>query len=92
MNIKIRQETIDKMVERFSPEELAKEMLKYTYLYKKENSEAEWLDELVTIWRDDCHDMSHEELNSRLNAIYKDHQDRVTDLMDIYRDRNNEGK
>jgi hypothetical protein len=82
--MKIRQELIDNIVSLdLTREELAKQLLTARYTGLKHKAEAEWLDQLADMLRDG-------EGNEEQKRIYKEYQDRITDLMDIYRDRDNE--
>ena len=76
--MKIKQELIDNIVSLdLTREELAKQLLTARYTALKHKAEAEWLDQLADMLRDG-------DTGSQAR-IYKEYQDRITDLMDIYR-------
>ena len=79
--MKIKQELIDNIVSLdLTREELAKQLLMARYTGLKHKAEAEWLDRLADLLRD-------REGVVKQKRIYDKYQDRLTDLMDIYRDR-----
>ena len=82
--MKIKQELIDNIVSLdLTREELAKQLLMARYTGLKHKAEAEWLDQLADLLRD-------REGVVKQKRIYDEYQDRLTDLMDIYRDRSKE--
>jgi hypothetical protein len=82
--MKIRQELIDNIVSLdLTREELAKQLLTARYTGLKHKAEAEWLDKLADMLRDDEPTVNHK-------RIYDKYQNRLTDLMDTYRDRSKE--
>jgi ribosome assembly protein YihI (activator of Der GTPase) len=82
--MKIRQNLIDNIVSLdLTREQLAKQLLTARYTSLKHKAEAEWLDQLADLLRDG-------EGVVKQKRIYDEYQDRITDLMDIYRDRDNE--
>lgn len=82
--MKIRQELIDNIVSLdLTREELAKQLLTTRYTGLKHQAEAEWLDKLADMLRD-----GEPIVNQK--RIYDQYQDRLTDLMDTYRDRSKE--
>ena len=79
--MKIKQELIDNIVSLdLTREELAKQLLMARYTGLKHKAEAEWLDQLADLLRD-------REGVVKQKRIYDEYQDRLTYLMDIYRDR-----
>jgi DNA-binding SARP family transcriptional activator len=82
--MKIRQELIDKLASSdYTREELVRQLLEARYYSGKYKAEANWLDQLADMLRD-------EEGNEGQDRIYKEYQDDITDNMDKYRDRTNE--
>ena len=82
--MKIKQELIDNIVSLdLTREQLAKQLLTARYTALKHKAEAEWLDQLADLLRDG-------EGVVKQKRIYDEYQDRITDLMDTYRDRDNE--
>ena len=82
--MKIKQELIDNIVSLdLTREELAKQLLMARYTGLKHKAEAEWLDRLADMLRDN-------EPTVNQKRIYDKYQNRITDLMDIYRDRSKE--
>jgi hypothetical protein len=82
--MKIRQNLIDNIVSLdLTREQLAKQLLTARYTALKHKAEAEWLDQLADLLRDG-------EGAVKQKRIYDEYQDRITDLMDTYRDRDNE--
>ena len=82
--MKIRQELIDNIVSLdLTREELAKQLLTARYKGLKYKAEAHWLDQLADMLRDGEPIVNHK-------RIYDKYQNTITDLMDTYRDRNNE--
>jgi len=82
--MKIRQNLIDNIVSLdLTREELAKQLLTARYQGLKYKAEAEWLDKLADMLRDGEPIVNHK-------RIYDKYQDKITDLMDTYRDRSNE--
>ena len=82
--MKIKQELIDNIVSLdLTREELAKQLLTARYTGLKHQAEAEWLDKLADMLRD-----GEPIVNQK--RIYDQYQDRLTDLMDTYRDRSKE--
>jgi len=81
--MKIRQNLIDNIVSLdLTREQLAKQLLTARYTALKHKAEADWLDQLANLLRDgDTEGQA---------KIYDEYQDRITDLMDTYRDRDNE--
>lgn len=80
--MKIRQDLIDNIVSLdLTREQLAKQLLTARYTALKHKAEAEWLGELANLFAGDTESQA---------KIYDEYQDRITDLMDTYRDRNNE--
>ena len=84
--MKIRQNLIDNIVSLdLTREQLARQLLTARYTSLTHKAEAEWLDQLASLLRDGYAGQSEES-----RRIYKEYQDRLTDLMDTYRDRDNE--
>ena len=82
--MKIRQNLIDNIVSLdLTREQLAKQLLTARYTALKHKAEAEWLDKLADMLRDD-------EPTVNQKRIYDKYQNRLTDLMDTYRDRDNQ--
>jgi len=82
--MKIKQELIDQIVSlKLTQEELAKQLLTARYTGLKYKAEAEWLDKLADMLRDGEPSVNHK-------RIYDKYQDKITDLMDTYRDRSKE--
>jgi hypothetical protein len=82
--MKIRQNLIDNIVSLdLTREQLARQLLTLRYDLFKCKAEVEWLDKLADMLRD-----GDPIVNQK--RIYDKYQDRLTDLMDTYRDRNNE--
>jgi len=82
--MKIKQELIDQIVSlKLTQEELAKQLLTARYTGLKYKAEAEWLDKLADMLRDGEPSVNHK-------RIYDKYQDKITDLMDVYRDRSKE--
>jgi len=82
--MKIRQNLIDNIVSlNLTREQLAKQLLTARYKGLKYKAEAEWLDKLADMLRDGEPSVNHK-------RIYDKYQNRLTDLMDTYRDRKNE--
>lgn len=82
--MKIKQELIDNLVDsNWTREKLAEEILIARYYSKKHQAEAEWLDQLADMLRDDEPIVNHK-------RIYDKYQNKITDLMDTYRDRRKE--
>ena len=82
--MKIRQNLIDNIVSLdLTREQLAEQLLTARYTSLKHKAEAEWLDQLADLLRDD-------EGVVKQKRIYDEYQDRITYLMDTYRDRDNE--
>ena len=82
--MKIKQNLIDNIVSLdLTREQLAKQLLTARYTSLKHKAEAEWLDQLADLLRDD-------EGVVKQKRIYDEYQDRITYLMDTYRDRDNE--
>ena len=82
--MKIRQNLIDNIVSLdLTREQLAKQLLTARYMSLKHAAESAWLDQLADMLRDG-------EGNEEQKRIYDEYQDRLTDLMDTYRDRDNE--
>lgn len=82
--MKIKQELIDNLVDsNWTREKLAEEILIARYYSKKHQAEAEWLDKLADMLRDGEPTVNHK-------RIYDKYQNKITDLMDTYRDRRKE--
>lgn len=82
--MKIKQNLIDNIVSLdLTREQLAEQLLTARYTSLKHKAEAEWLDQLADLLRDD-------EGVVKQKRIYDEYQDRITYLMDTYRDRDNE--
>ena len=82
--MKIRQNLIDNIVSlNLTREQLAKQLLTARYKGLKYKAEAEWLDKLADMLRDGEPSVNHK-------RIYDKYQDKITDLMDVYRDRSKE--
>ena len=82
--MKIRQNLIDNIVSLdLTREQLATQLLTLRYDLFKCRAEVEWLDKLADMLRDDEPIVNHK-------RIYDKYQNRLTDLMDTYRDRKNE--
>ena len=82
--MKIRQNLIDNIVSLdLTREQLAKQLLTARYTSLTHKAEAEWLDRLADMLRDN-------EPTVNQKRIYDKYQNRLTDLMDIYRDRSKE--
>ncbi len=82
--MKIKQELIDNLASSdWTREKLAEEILIARYYSGKHKAEAEWLDKLADMLRDDEPSVNHK-------RIYDKYQNRLTDLMDTYRDRSKE--
>ena len=84
--MKIKQELIDKLTSSdWTREKLAEELLIARFQSHRNQAEAHWLDQLADMLRDDEGDEEQE-------RIFAEYNNRITDLMDTYRDRANEGK
>jgi len=82
--MKIKQELIDNILNlNLTRGELAKQLLTARYQGLKYKAEAEWLDRLADMLRDGDPSVNHK-------RIYDKYQNKLTDLMDTYRDRKNE--
>jgi len=82
--MKIKQELIDNILNlNLTRGEIAKQLLTARYEGLKYKAEAEWLDKLAEMLRDG-------EPSVNQKRIWDNYQDRLTDLMDIYRDRSKE--
>ena len=82
--MKIRQNLIDNIVSLdLTREQLATQLLTLRYDLFKCRAEVEWLDKLADMLRDD-------EPVVNQKRIYDKYQDKITDLMDVYRDRSKE--
>ena len=82
--MKIKQELINNLVDSdWTREKLAEEVMLARYLFRREQAESRWLDQLADMLRDG--EGAHKQ-----KRIYDEYQDRLTDLMDTHRDRNNE--
>tara|TARA_R110000765_G_scaffold346513_1_gene436666 strand:- start:96 stop:341 length:246 start_codon:yes stop_codon:yes gene_type:complete len=78
--MKIRQNLIDNIVGLdLTREQLAKQLLTARYMSLKHAAESAWLDQLADMLRDG-------EGNEEQVKIYKEYQDRITDLKETYRD------